>query len=169
MPNDFAEDIRRLILESIGFVSLNTRLGLLGENRDSEEAKRLINALGQIIELGFTLDMMPPIWKYLPHPGFKKLMAALDTITDICYGHIEQALQRIEEDAKSGRLSTEPGIEKSILEKLLRIDRQTAVIIAMDLFFAGVDPVSRKKEFILSVKVLFPFVSDSCLIRWHSS
>ncbi|KAM8704090.1 hypothetical protein ACLKA7_008664 [Drosophila subpalustris] len=140
MPTDFAEDIRRLVLESIGVVCLNTRLGLLAENRDSEEAKRIMKALGQIIELSFVLDMLPPFWKHLPDPNFKKLMRALDTITDFCYGHIQQALKRIEDDAKSGSVSTEPGIEKSLLEKLSRVDRQTAVIIAMDLFFAGVDP-----------------------------
>ncbi|XP_034488068.1 probable cytochrome P450 12e1, mitochondrial [Drosophila innubila] len=140
MPADFAEDIRRLVLESIGCVSLNTRLGLLAENRDSEEAKQLIRALGQIIELSFVLDILPPFWKYVPEPNFKKLMRALDTITDICYGHIQLALKRIEDEANSGAPNTEPGIEKSLLEKLFRVDRHTAVIIAMDLFFAGVDP-----------------------------
>ncbi|XP_023174290.2 probable cytochrome P450 12e1, mitochondrial [Drosophila hydei] len=140
VPADFGEDIRRLILESIGSVALNTRLGLLGENRESEEAKQLIQALENILELSFQLDIMPPIWKYLPVPMFKKLLRALDTITDICYNHIQQALQRIEEDARAGRLATEPGQETSILEKLAQFDRKAAVIIAMDLFFAGVDP-----------------------------
>ncbi|XP_034116036.1 probable cytochrome P450 12e1, mitochondrial [Drosophila albomicans] len=140
MPADFVEEIRRLILESIGFVSLNTRLGFLGENRDSEEVIRFIKALENILELGFILDMLPPIWKYLPEPNFKKLMRSLDTITDIANGHIQRALQRVEENAKAGRISLEPGMEMSILEKLLRVDRQTAVIIALDLFFAGADP-----------------------------
>ncbi|XP_032589533.1 probable cytochrome P450 12e1, mitochondrial [Drosophila mojavensis] len=140
MPADFGEDIRRLVLESIGSVALNTRLGLLGENRESEEAKQLISALENILELSFQLDIMPPIWKYLPVPMFKKLMRSLDTITDICYNHVQQALHRIEEDARAGRLTTEPGQEASILEKLAHFDRKAAVIIAMDLFFAGVDP-----------------------------
>ncbi|XP_030559743.1 probable cytochrome P450 12e1, mitochondrial [Drosophila novamexicana] len=140
MPADFGEDIRRLILESIASVALNTRLGLLSENRESEEAKQLINALENIVDLSFQLNLMPPIWKYLPMPKFKKLIGSLDTIADICYSHIQEALQRIEEDARAGRFSTEPGQETSILEKLARFDRKTAVIIAMDLFFAGVDP-----------------------------
>lgn len=144
MPADFGEDIRRLILESIASVALNTRLGLLSENRESEEAKQLINALENIVDLSFQLNLMPPIWKYLPMPKFKKLIGSLDTIADICYSHIQEALQRIEEDAKAGRFSTEPGQETSILEKLARFDRKTAVIIAMDLFFAGVDPVSNR-------------------------
>lgn len=145
MPADFAEDIRRLVLESIGSVVMNTRLGLLGENRESEEAKRLINALGQIIEISFYLDMMPPIWKYLPMASFKKLMGSLDTITDICHGHIQQALQRIEQDVQAGRQGARAeGQETSVLEKLLKLDHKTAVILAMDLFFAGTDPVSNQ-------------------------
>lgn len=140
MPDDFAEDIRRLVLESIGSIALNTRLGLLGENRQSAEAKQLIDALAEIIELSFYLDMMPPLWKYLPVPSFKKLMHSLDTITDICHGHIQQALQRIERDRQAGE---GPGDqERSVLEKLLQVDHKTAVIMAMDLFFAGADPVS---------------------------
>ncbi|EDV93077.1 GH18470 [Drosophila grimshawi] len=140
MPADFVEEIRRLVLESICSVALNTRLGLLAENRESEEAKQMIKALANIVELSFQLDLMPPIWKYLPVPMFKTLMRSLDTIADFCYNHIQQALKRIEEDARDGRLSTEPGMETSILEKLARSNRQTAVIIALDLLFAGVDP-----------------------------
>lgn len=141
MPEDFAEDIRRLVLESIGSIALNTRLGLLGENRESAEAKQLIDALAEIIELSFYLDMMPALWKYLPVPSFKKLMNSLDTITDICHGHIQQALQRIEREKQAGQGSTGDQ-ERSVLEKLLQVDHKTAVIMAMDLFFAGADPVS---------------------------
>lgn len=145
MPADFAEDIRRLVLESIGSVAMNTRLGLLAENRESEEATQLIDALGRILELSFYLDMMPPIWKYLPVPSFKKLMSSLDTITNICHGHIQHALQRIEQDAQAGRQGARSeGQETSVLEKLSKLDNKTAMIIAMDLLFAGTDPVSNQ-------------------------
>ncbi|ALC47670.1 Cyp12e1 [Drosophila busckii] len=135
MPADFAEEIRRLVLESICSVALNTRLGLLAENRESEEAKQLLAALENIVELGFLLDMLPPIWKYLPVPSFRTLMRSLDIITDICYGHIQRAMQRIEQHEQ-----TAAGMERSLLEKLARVDRQTALIIALDLLFAGTDP-----------------------------
>ncbi|EDW23850.1 GL23701 [Drosophila persimilis] len=140
MPDDFTEDIRNLVIESIGSVALNTHLGLLGENRYSDEANQLKAALKDFVELGFQLDMMPAIWKYLPVPKFNQLMRSLDTITDFCCTHIEQALQRIEEDVKAGKMSPEMGMEASLLEKLSRFDRQTAVIIAMDFLFAGTDP-----------------------------
>ncbi|XP_017144944.2 probable cytochrome P450 12e1, mitochondrial isoform X2 [Drosophila miranda] len=140
MPDDFTEDIRNLVIESIGSVALNTHLGLLGENRYSDEANQLKAALKDFVELGFQLDMMPAIWKYLPVPKFNRLMRSLDTITDFCCTHIEQALQRIEEDVKAGKMSPEMGMEASLLEKLARFDRQTAVIIAMDFLFAGADP-----------------------------
>ncbi|KAH8382464.1 hypothetical protein KR009_003687 [Drosophila setifemur] len=139
MPDDFAEDIRRLVIESICSVALNAHLGLLGEQRDNKDIQKLISALQDVVELGFQLDMLPPFWKYLPVPNFKKVIRSLDTIVDFCYFHIEEALKRIEEDARAGKL-TELGLEKSLLEKLARFDRQTAVIIAMDLLFAGADP-----------------------------
>ncbi|XP_034662836.1 probable cytochrome P450 12e1, mitochondrial [Drosophila subobscura] len=140
MPDDFTEDIRNLVIESIGSVALNTHLGLLGENRDSQEAKQLKAALQDVVELGFQLDMLPPIWKYVPVPKFTRLMRSLDTITDFCCVHIEEALKRIEEDVKAGKISSDVGMEASLLEKLARFDRQTAVIIAMDFLFAGADP-----------------------------
>ncbi|KAH8362475.1 hypothetical protein KR200_002849 [Drosophila serrata] len=139
MPDHFAMDIRHLVVESICSVALNTHLGILGENRENQEVKQLITALQDVVELGFQLDMMPAFWKYLPMPNFKKLMRSLDLITDFCIFHIEDALKRIEDDAKAGKL-TELGLETSLLEKLARFDRQTAVIIAMDLLFAGADP-----------------------------
>ncbi|EDW80470.2 LOW QUALITY PROTEIN: uncharacterized protein Dwil_GK11550 [Drosophila willistoni] len=140
MPDDFVEDIRFLVLESIGSVALNARLGLLGENRNSAEGKQLTTALQDVLEAGFELDILPPFWKYLPVPKFKRLMRQFDTILNICYGHIEHALKKIEEDAKAGNISPEIGLEKSLLEKLANVDRETAVIIALDLLFAGSDP-----------------------------
>ncbi|XP_032592858.1 probable cytochrome P450 12e1, mitochondrial [Drosophila grimshawi] len=133
MPAAFVEEIRRLVLVSICSVALST----LAENLESEEAKQMIKALANIVELSF---LLPLIWKYLPVPMFKTLMRSLDTIAEFCYNHIQQALKRIEEDARDGRLSTKPGMETSILEKLARSNRQTDVIIALGLLFAGVDP-----------------------------
>ncbi|XP_030370355.1 probable cytochrome P450 12e1, mitochondrial [Scaptodrosophila lebanonensis] len=140
MPDDFAEDIRRLVLESIGSVALNTHLGLLGAQRESEEAKQMIKALENIIEIGFELDMLPAIWKYVPIPKFKLMMRSLDTITDICIKNIEEAINRIESTAKDSQVTNDADLEKSLLEKLLRHDRRTAIIVAMDLLFAGTDP-----------------------------
>ncbi|KAH8267280.1 hypothetical protein KR018_000677, partial [Drosophila ironensis] len=139
MPNDFVEDIRHLIIESICSVALNTHLGLLRKPQNSKDIQELKSSLQDVVELGFQLDMMPPVWKYLPVPKFKKLMKSLDTITDFCNHHIELAFKRIEAEAKSGKCA-ESGLETSILEKLAKFDRQTAVIIAMDLLNAGTDP-----------------------------
>ncbi|XP_001980671.2 probable cytochrome P450 12e1, mitochondrial [Drosophila erecta] len=139
MPDDFVVDIRHLVIESICSVALNTHIGLLGEQREDKDIQKVVLALQDVVELGFQLDMMPAFWKYFPMPNFKKLVRSLDTITDFCYFHIGNALKRIEEDAKAGKLN-EIGLETSLLEKLARFDRQTAVIIAMDLLFAGADP-----------------------------
>lgn len=161
MPDDFAVDIRHLVIESICSVALNAHLGLLGEQRNNKDIQKLVLALQDVVELGFQLDIMPAFWKYLPMPNFKKLMRSLDTITDFCYFHIGNALKRIEEDAKAGTLN-EIGLETSLLEKLARFDRQTAVIIAMDLLFAGADPVSLQLNHFKIIKVHSISLADSC-------
>lgn len=53
--------------------------------------------------------------------------------------YIEVAIQRIEREEKSGETT---GREPSILEKLLKVDRQVAIVMALDSLMAGVDTVS---------------------------
>ncbi|EDX13484.1 GD18694 [Drosophila simulans] len=128
MPDDFAVDIRHLVIESICSVALNTHLGLLGEQRNNKDIQKLVLALQDVVELGFQLDIMPAFWKYLPMPNFKKLMRSLDTITDFCYFHIGNALKRIEEDAKAGKLN-EKGLENSLWENLSKSpDKQARLL-----------------------------------------
>jgi hypothetical protein len=49
--------------------------------------------------------------------------------------YVEEALDRIEKNP-----SLDPN-DQGVLEKLLKIDRQTAVIMAHDMLLAGVDTV----------------------------
>lgn len=53
--------------------------------------------------------------------------------------YIEVAIQRIEREEKAGETT---GREPSILEKLLKVDRQVAIVMALDSLMAGVDTVS---------------------------
>lgn len=48
------------------------------------------------------------------------------------------AIERIEREEKSGETT---GREPSILEKLLKVDRQVAIVMALDSLMAGVDTV----------------------------
>lgn len=44
LPDDADEIFRQLTLESIGFITLNCRLGLLNDNSNSQNSKILIKA-----------------------------------------------------------------------------------------------------------------------------
>lgn len=58
--------------------------------------------------------------------------------SSIILKYIDVAIERIEREEKSGETT---GREPSILEKLLKVDRQVAIVMALDSLMAGVDTV----------------------------
>lgn len=50
--------------------------------------------------------------------------------------HIERAIERLGEQPK-----TNNDREESVLQKMLRVDKDYAVLMALDMFFAGMDTV----------------------------
>ncbi|XP_037950060.1 probable cytochrome P450 12e1, mitochondrial [Teleopsis dalmanni] len=141
MPDDFEDDINRLTLESVAAVAMNTQLGLIHKNRHTAESKTIIETIRSVFELAYDLEIQPPIWRYIKTPQYKKMMKSLDTMLDICNKYISEALSRIEHD-ESGKLTTEAGKEKSVLEKLAKKDKKIAVVMALDMMLAGVDTTS---------------------------
>ncbi|XP_054747205.1 probable cytochrome P450 12e1, mitochondrial isoform X1 [Anastrepha obliqua] len=141
VPGDFHDDMNRLTLEGIVGVALNTRLGMIHKNRDSAECKLLLKSIRNFFDYSEDLEIKPSFWKIVKTPKFYKLMDTLDTLTDVCNTYIDRALEQIESD-KDGKLTSEVGKEKSVLEKLLRIDRRIAVVMALDMMMAGVDTTS---------------------------
>ncbi|XP_036324712.1 cytochrome P450 CYP12A2-like [Rhagoletis pomonella] len=141
VPADFHDDLNRLTLEGVTGVALNTRLGMIHKNRDAPETKILLKSIRNFFDYSEDLEVKPSIWKIVKTPKFYKLMDALDKLTDLCNKYIDEALKQIELD-KDGKFTSEVGKEKSVLEKLLRIDRRIAVVMALDMMMAGVDTTS---------------------------
>lgn len=141
MPDDFHDDLNRLTLEGVVGVALNTRLGMIHKNRDSPECKQLLQSIRDFFDLSEDLEVKPSIWKIVKTPKFYKLMNSLDILTNLCNKYIDEALKQIEMDS-DGKFTSEAGKEKSVLEKLLRIDRRVAAVMALDMLMAGVDTVS---------------------------
>uniref|UniRef100_A0A0A1XC16 Probable cytochrome P450 12e1, mitochondrial n=1 Tax=Zeugodacus cucurbitae TaxID=28588 RepID=A0A0A1XC16_ZEUCU len=141
MPADFHDDLNRLTLEGIVGVALNTRLGMIHKNRDSPECKLLLQSIRDFFDLSEDLEVKPSIWKIVKTPKFYKLMNTLDALADLCNKYIDEALKQIEMDSE-GKFTSEVGKEKSVLEKLLRIDRRIAAVMALDMMMAGVDTTS---------------------------
>lgn len=86
------------------------------------------------------LEMRPSPWRYFKTPKLQRLMKALDGLRDITLSYVEEAIQRLEREAKDGVVK--PESEQSVLEKLLRVDKKVATIMAMDMLVAGVDTVN---------------------------
>lgn len=141
VPGDFFDDINRLAFEGIAGIALNTRLGLIQTNRNSAESKTIMKCVRNFFILSEELEIKPSIWKYVKTPKFYEMMKTLDTMTDICNKYINEALMRIEHDSE-GKLTSELGKEKSVLEKLVRVDKKFAVVMALDMILAGIDTTS---------------------------
>ncbi|XP_055907150.1 cytochrome P450 CYP12A2-like, partial [Eupeodes corollae] len=140
MPDNFEEELNRLTFESVAVVALNRQIGLIRKNRDSGDAKIIFDSLRKFFELTLALDFFPSIWKYVKTPTFNKQMKNFDTINEIIIKYINEAEKRIENDALSSKNSDNE--EKSVLEKLLKVDKKVARVMALDLLMAGVDTTS---------------------------
>lgn len=136
--NEFYETINCWTLESVSLVALNRRLNLLEDGiRDNALAQNLFQALKEFFQYSVQLEFFPSVWRYIPTLAYKRTMKALDIITDTAYFYVSEAVRRIERDQNH---STIVG-GKSVLEKLIQVDKKVAIVMAMDLLLAGVDTV----------------------------
>ncbi|XP_061391258.1 cytochrome P450 CYP12A2-like [Musca vetustissima] len=141
VPANFEEEINRWTLESVSVVALDKQLGLITTNRDDPTATRLFQSLTDFIQCSMEIEMKPSIWKYYQTRTFKKLLTSLDGVMDITKNFVDEAISRLEEERKNG-VPEKPDSEKSVLEKLIKIDRKIAMVMAMDMLMAGVDTTS---------------------------
>ncbi|CAG9800181.1 unnamed protein product [Chironomus riparius] len=133
MPDNFLENLNEWALESIALIALDTRLNLFeGAN---QESKQLYELIKEMFAIGFEFDIKPSIWRYCKTPGFNKALKTFDKLTQIVFGHVGQAVERYEKSPSASE-------HQSILEKLLKIDRNVAEVMATDMLIAGIDTTS---------------------------
>lgn len=132
--------MNRWTLESVSVVALDKQLGLITKNRDNPKAKQLFQALNDLFTYSLEIEFKPSIWKYYKTPTFKKLMKSLDEIVDVTSSYVNEAIDRLELERKNGA-PEKPDGEKSVLEKLIMIDKRIATVMAMDMLMGGVDTV----------------------------
>ncbi|KAI8118151.1 Cytochrome P450 CYP12A2 [Lucilia cuprina] len=137
-PDNFEEEMNRFTLESISVVALDKQLGLITEKRDNPQAMELFSALNGFFMYSVDVEFKPSIWKYYKTPTFMKLMKSLDTIVDVTSSYVNEAIERLEQERKNG-VPEKPDNEKSVLEKLIKLDKKIATVMAMDMLMAGVD------------------------------
>ena len=132
-------------MESISVVALDKQLGCINQQRDQPMVKHLFQAVNDSFKYGLEVEMNP-FWKYYKTKSFKNLMISMDSIMHITNFYINEAIARLEQDQKDGK-PEKPENEKSVLEKLLKIDKKLAKVMAMDMLMAGVDTVDFLKFF----------------------
>ncbi|KAH8264316.1 hypothetical protein KR038_006388 [Drosophila bunnanda] len=140
VPGDFIDTINSWTLESVSVVALDKQLGLLTEEGKDRDALQLFKYLEDFFVLSADLEMKPSLWRYIKTPKLKKFLAAMDGLQDITSAYVEEAIARLEKEAKAGVVR--PENEQSVLEKLLKVDKKVATVMAMDMLMAGVDTTS---------------------------
>ncbi|XP_058818870.1 cytochrome P450 CYP12A2-like [Topomyia yanbarensis] len=134
LPDDYDQWLNRWALETMGVLALDTRLGVLKD--ESDEAKHIVSSIRQFFELSYRIEVLPSMWKYIKTPKFRKLMNTLDDLTKIVMSKVDHAVIRLDKNP-----STDSDTQ-SVLEKLLKVDRNVAVVMAFDMLLAGVDTTS---------------------------
>lgn len=131
MPANFGDEIKKWSFESISSIALNRRLGLITSDNPDEKVLRLADAMSIFFQLSYEFDVVPSFWKYYETKSFKKLMKTYDDITEITINFIEESIKEFEKNKQQEA--------KSALEQLLKIDKQVAIVMAMDMLMAGID------------------------------
>uniref|UniRef100_A0A182INU6 Uncharacterized protein n=1 Tax=Anopheles atroparvus TaxID=41427 RepID=A0A182INU6_ANOAO len=135
LPADFNEWLNRWALETMGVLVLDTRLGVLNKQQTPEVSK-LINLTKDAVRLFYQLDILPSIWRKIKTPTFYRMVRTMDELYYLISSKIDAAVERMEKNPSANSDSL------SILEKLLKVDKEAAFIMSLDSLFAGVDTTS---------------------------
>ncbi|XP_055838070.1 probable cytochrome P450 12b2, mitochondrial isoform X2 [Episyrphus balteatus] len=133
IKTNFHDEVKLWAFESICCIGLNKRMGFLNSSGSVDpDALKLSDAMSRFFQLSFEFDVQPSIWKYYETPKFKTLIQTYDEITEITTKYINEAI------ANFGKGAGPTGV----LEKLCCIDKQIAVVMAIDMLMAGMDTTS---------------------------
>ncbi|KAH8299801.1 hypothetical protein KR044_005969, partial [Drosophila immigrans] len=132
VPKDFKDEISAWTFESVSMIALDRQLGLIDNSNPT--GRHFFKLLQSFLDVAVDLEIKPSLWRQFKTPKLKKAISLLDEAMEITIGYVQEAVERIEKakDANSDA-------EKSVLEKLLAINHKYAVVMAMDMLFAGVD------------------------------
>lgn len=128
LNTDFFGLLQKWSLESMSYIALNRRLGLLGDTVD-DRATKFANNISLFFYMSYLFDILPSVWPYYHTRKFKEFLKIYDEITESCLHFIEEA--RADKEA----------IGKGIFGQLMKINKQVALVMAIDMLMAGIDTV----------------------------
>lgn len=138
LPDQFFDEISKWALESITYVALDTKLGLLrGDLDPNSESYKMIDAVHTVFESMYKLDFLPSLWKQVSTPTYRKFIKSMNFFTEMSTKYVNMAMERLQSTPRS-ELEDRP---YSVLENLLlrTEDPNMAVAMALDMLLAGVD------------------------------
>ncbi|GAB0087815.1 hypothetical protein DMENIID0001_021680 [Sergentomyia squamirostris] len=135
-PPDFLHQLNMWALESVAYITMNRRLGVLEKNPD-EDSIKFIHNLKDFIHLFEELELRPSIWKIYKTSKFFKFQRVTEEMQEIIYNLLEQSVRSL--TAKSDK---QVNHDKSIFEKLYKIDKYVAMGVVMDSIIGGIETVS---------------------------
>ncbi|RZC10208.1 p450 domain containing protein [Asbolus verrucosus] len=138
MPENFNTELYKWSLESIGVVTMDKHLGCLKRNVETDsEPQKLIQNVLQLFPLMYKLDVMPSLWKVISTPDLRKFFKVSDFMTDTNLKYINQCMKKLESQ------KTDQEDKTNVLQKLIKGDRDLAVVMALDMMTAGIDTTGR--------------------------
>ncbi|XP_046621725.1 probable cytochrome P450 49a1 [Neodiprion virginianus] len=138
MPENFSNELNRWALESIGVVALDTRFGCLeGDLSEDSEAQRLIQTVLAWFELWYQLEAQPSLHHWVDTKNWKKFISTMDYFNETAMKYVNEAVERIKKHPKSDEE------DKSVLERLIAVDKKVACVMALDMLQAGIDTTSQ--------------------------
>lgn len=149
LPDDLVTEIQKWACESITYVALDTRLGMLDEDFGPDsEAGRILGhvqkAFGSMSKLEF--GMSP--WKYVSTPTWRTFRDSMNAFTEFATRQVDVVVDRLSkltpEELSSRQLS--------VLERLLVNNSQDpakGVAFALDMLLAGIDTTAHQFSFVL--------------------
>lgn len=161
MPDDFGSELNKWALESMGVIAIDRRLGCLSPT-PNPEAKRIIKSVKMMFDSVYKLDFGPPLWRYFSTPTYKTLVNETNFFSALFLKSIDEAYEQIKHSPED-----KPEEEQSVLERLLKIDKNVAFIMAMDMLTAGIDTVSKCRTSVLKINFGHVF-SDEQKFRGRS-
>ncbi|EDW33349.1 GL20645 [Drosophila persimilis] len=135
VPSNFNDEMQRLIFESLALVSFDRQMGIIRKHRDNSDALALFRTSRDIFRYTFQLDVQPSAWKYVSTPTYRKMMRTLNESLDVAQRVLAESQQLLEQRRRAG----EQVNSHSMLQRLMDIDPKLALIMGLEILFAGVD------------------------------
>ncbi|KAM8708853.1 hypothetical protein ACLKA7_015770 [Drosophila subpalustris] len=135
VPANFIEEIGRLIFESIALIAFDREMGIIRKRRDNPDALTLFRTSREVFKLTFQLDVQPSMWKFVSTPTFRKMVRSLNENLGAAQRLLEESRLELVEKRKSGENVT----NASLFERMIEINPKIALVMGLDILFAGVD------------------------------